>query len=100
MSYNAFNAEDLKVGDVVRLIWVKSYQHGATMRITKINKKSFKAEELVGSYGGPGKYFPNGTTWNIHKLSNYVRVNYDECAEKNNWRLMETQYPDHYDFSR
>ena len=50
----------LKIGDVIHRVWYNRYQHGATMIITKINKKSIHAIEIKGSYGA-------GTVWHIHK---------------------------------
>jgi hypothetical protein len=45
-----FRVKDLIVGDVIQLLWVNHYQHGATMQIIKINPKSLKAIEIKGSY--------------------------------------------------
>jgi len=73
------NVEELKVGDVIGLVWVRRYQHGATMRITKINRKTIIAVEVKGSYGGPCEVghplYKRGrpaTEWSIHKNSNFV----------------------------
>lgn len=47
----AFDPEKVKVGDVIEIPWVKSYQHGAYIQITKVNKKSWHGVERKGSYG-------------------------------------------------
>jgi hypothetical protein len=57
---------EIKEGSVLRLIWVKGYGgHGATMKITKVNNKSFKAVEMNRSYSP-------GTLWTIHKNSEFL----------------------------
>lgn len=67
------NVDDVKVGRV------KRYQHGATMRVTKVNKRTFIAEEVKGSYGGPCEVghpvYKQGrpaTEQRIHKDSQFV----------------------------
>lgn len=100
-------ADDLKVGDVIGLVWVKRYQHGATMRITKINKKSFKAVEVKGSYGGPCEVghsiYKNGreaAEWAVHKTSNFV-IYPDYNDESKGWQIrLHRVYPDHYGWDR
>ncbi len=59
--------------------FVKQYQHGATMMVTKINKKGFKATEIKGSYG-------QGTNWNIHVTYDSLQV--DPCYMSHE-RLLE-----------
>jgi len=94
------NVEQLKVGDVIGLVWVRRYQHGATMRITKINRKTIIAVELKGSYGGPREDGRGATEWSIHKNSNFIcYANYDN--ESLEWReRRHATYMDHYDYSR
>jgi hypothetical protein len=48
-----YNFDTVEVGDIIQIPYVRSYQHGATMIVTKINRKSFLAQEIEGSYGGP-----------------------------------------------
>lgn len=108
MSVVYFKVEDLQVGQVIKLAWVKRYQHGATMRITKINKKTIIAEEVKGSYGGPrpvgDRLYKNGrpaTVWNIHKTSNFAFLpNYDNEEMAWNEGRMNVHYPEHYDWSK
>ncbi len=56
--------QDLIIGDVVELVWVSNYHHGATMQITKINQKTVLATEQEGSYN-PGR------NWRLHKDSSF-----------------------------
>lgn len=80
---------DLKVGDEVRLMWVNAYHHGATLVVDKVNKKSFKATEKERSYRP-------GTKWNVHKLSKFGILRYDEYGTH-----IRTDWYDNgeYDFS-
>lgn len=55
---------DVKVGDHFRLMWVRSYQHGASMVVDKVNAKTFKATEIPRSYS-PGQ------TWVISKNAKF-----------------------------
>jgi hypothetical protein len=50
-----YNFDTVEVGDIVQIPYVRSYQHGATMIVTKINRQSFLAQEIEGSYGGPSQ---------------------------------------------
>jgi hypothetical protein len=81
-----YDPSTVEVGDLVQLPWVRSYQHGATMIVTKVNKATFQAQEIIGSYGGPitaeqaatthshlGITFRHGRMWNIHKLATGLR---------------------------
>lgn len=85
------NVDDVKVGSVLQLVWVKRYQHGATMRVTKVNKRTFIAEEVKGSYGGPCEVghpvYKQGrpaTEWRIHKDSQFVVLK-DYDNEDKSW---------------
>jgi hypothetical protein len=49
--------EDLKVGDVVRMPWVNN--HGASIQITKFNRKTLAGVEIKGSYSA-------GRQWRIN----------------------------------
>lgn len=102
-----FSVDDLKVGQVLQLVWVKAYQHGATMRITKINRKTIDAEEVAGSYGGPCEVghpiYKKGrpaTKWRLHKSFNFTLLpQYDN--DKLEWALRtERSYPPHYDWNK
>ena len=63
---------DLKIGDVVRLPWVNRYQHGATMIIDKINKKSIKCTEIKSSYGKGTKWIIGIRDRNLQIASEYM----------------------------
>jgi hypothetical protein len=67
-----FRVKDLIVGDVIQLLWVNHYQHGATMQIIKINPKSLKAIEIKGSYAA-------GRCWTIQttgQIELYLSIEY------------------------
>jgi hypothetical protein len=61
---------DLVVGDIVDLLCPKGYgHHSAMIRITKMNRKSFKGIEL------PRSYYP-GTRWEV-RINSALRL----CVE-------------------
>lgn len=52
--------DEVKVGHVLHIPWVSRYQHGATIVVTKVNRKSFKGIELHRSY-------QPSTLWSVRK---------------------------------
>lgn len=79
---NGFKGETVSVGDV---IFVGPFRnrgnHGAFVKITKVNKKTLKGVELKQSYS-------EGTNWSIHKESEYAKVGLGEDGlMKMNWNL-------------
>jgi len=87
-----YDPDFVEVGDIVQLPWVRSYQHGATMIVTKVNAKTFLATEIVGSYGGPitqkqyetthrHLYPRSGQTWRLHKKHPGLRRPFNVEAE-------------------
>jgi len=69
--------EYLKIDDVICLYWANKYQHGASIKITKINKKTIKGIEIEGSYQ------PN-TLWSIAKDANMYIDNMHNSQERFN----------------
>lgn len=57
----AFDPDKVKIGDVITF-WHNPYQHNASVRITKINRVTWKGVEIETSYGA-------GKEWSIHKES-------------------------------
>jgi hypothetical protein len=70
---------DVKIGSLIFFYPRSGYGgHGAYIRITKINAKSFSGEEIQTSYK------PNNK-WRISKLSPYAVVSYVDNLQKTNW---------------
>jgi hypothetical protein len=80
-----YDPTTVEVGDIVQLPWVRSYQHGATMIVTRVLRATFDAQEIKGSYGGPITEEESRTThshcrgprqgrmWRIHKRHESIR---------------------------
>jgi hypothetical protein len=80
-----YHPTTVEVGDIVELPWVRSYQHGAVMIVTRVLRATFDAQEIKGSYGGPVTsndhargdctHLPirEGRMWRIHKQHESLR---------------------------
>ena len=93
MNEEPYDFDTVEVGDIIEIPWVHSYQHGATMVVTKINRQSFIAREIRRSYGGPiteeqartthtHLYPRQGQLWKITRGMNVRRPhNWQSCLK-------------------
>lgn len=86
MNDQPYNPETVEIGDLVEW-WVRSYQHRATVVVTRVLKMTFEGIEIKGSYGGPISeeeaktthshlYARSGRTWRVHKRADGLRRPY------------------------
>lgn len=73
----------IQSGDVIRLCWVNRYQHGATMLVTKVNPKTFKAIEIKGSYRP-------GTNWTVSKTAGGLHLDIGHTSDERIAELHES----------
>ena len=84
----AFDPDKVKIGDVITF-WHNPYQHNTSVRITKINRKSWKGVEIPTSYGA-------GKEWSIHKEAEGLMMRgADRCdPEKVREAMKDVPIPD------
>ena len=67
--------KEITIGSQIHLGIVKGRGgHGATIEITKVNKKTYKGIEVQGSY-------TPGTIWTVHKESQFYTAGRDETGK-------------------
>ena len=83
----AFDPDKVKIGDVITF-YHNPYQHNASVRITKINRKSWKGVEIETSYGA-------GKEWSIHKeAKGLIMRGADRCDPEKVKAAMDIDLPE------
>lgn len=62
----AYAPATLQIGDVIQF-YHRPYQHCATIRVTKVNRATFKGVEIERSYKA-------GAEWTVHKQGEGIRM--------------------------